>query len=218
MNKIIPSLLTVLLTTNLVACSSTSTTTESSTTSTSTSEEVVGDYETSISSELTDETTEIFTKGTEGMTGATYSPVALLATQIVSGTNYRFLATCKQFLQDESEETETYAIVEIYEDLKGNVELKSIINSEFETYLGEGLTGGWTAAESTELTEEASKAFEATKEDSKTSALVFLATQVVSGTNYRILCEKDDTYYIETIYEDLNGNYEVTDTQTFDQE
>ncbi len=218
MNKIIPSILTVLLTTNLVACASTSTTTPESSTTSTTEEEIVGAYDTATSPVLTDETKEIFEKGAEGMTGATYTPVALLATQLVSGTNYRFLATCKPFLKDDSEAIETYAIVEIYENLQGEVELKEVINSEIETYFAEGLTGGWSQPDTPELTEEAAKACEATKEDSKTSYLALLATQVVSGTNYRILCEKDGTYSIETIYEDLNGNYEVTETETFNAE
>lgn len=49
--------------------------------------------------------------------------------------------------------------------------------------------------------------------------LVLLGTQVVAGTNYRILCRGSavvpdpvPTYEIITVYEDLNGNAEITDT------
>ncbi len=55
------------------------------------------------------------------------------------------------------------------------------------------LMGGWTAAEETEVTEDVQKAFDAVTEkllgvDYEPVAL--LATQVVSGTNYCILCKK----------------------------
>lgn len=49
--------------------------------------------------------------------------------------------------------------------------------------------------------------------------LVLLGTQIVAGTNYRILCRGSavvpdpvPTYEIITVYEDLNGNAEITDT------
>lgn len=83
----------------------------------------------------------------------------------------------------------------------------------------EELVGGWQKAESSELTDEARAAFEkATKGlvgvDYKPVAL--LGTQVVAGTNYRILCEATVVYpgaetqkVVMTIYEDLDGNASI---------
>ena len=41
---------------------------------------------------ITDELNDIFNKALEGLLGAKYEPVELLATQVVNGINYKFLA------------------------------------------------------------------------------------------------------------------------------
>ena len=88
-----------------------------------------------------------------------------------------------------------------------------------EDEAGEELAGGWQKPESTELTDEAKAAFEKATEglvgvDYKPVAL--LGTQVVAGTNYRILCEATVVYpgaetkeVVMTIYEDLDGNASI---------
>lgn len=81
--------------------------------------------------------------------------------------------------------------------------------------------GGWTAPESPEITQEiqalCDKAFEGLLGVNYVPA-VLLGTQIVSGTNYRILFlatpvspEAKETYAIGTIYEDLEGNVELTE-------
>lgn len=72
---------------------------------------------------LTDELKEMFNTALEGLLGATYEPVELIATQVVSGTNYKFLASGSKTTKPVVEGT--YYIT-IYKDLQGTVELKDI--------------------------------------------------------------------------------------------
>ena len=86
---------------------------------------------------------------------------------------------------------------------------------------GGEIAGGWTKADSPAITEDFRKVF-----DNATQALTgmqyipvaYLASQVVAGTNHRVLCKATatvpdaaTTYAIVTVYEDLNGNAEITE-------
>lgn len=74
---------------------------------------------------ITPELQTVFDKAFEGMVGASYKPIKLLGTQVVSGTNYRFLA--EQTLVTADAETKK-VVVEIYEDLQGNVSVTEIVD------------------------------------------------------------------------------------------
>lgn len=217
MNKYTKQLIALLASTTLVACSS-----QKAQSAFSVSQEdeskIIGGYTVVDSPEITDEIQTICDKGLEGMVGATYTPIALLSTQVVSGTNYRVLLAVKPVVSDEEEATETYSIATFYENLDGEVELKSMPETDIETYTTDDLVGGWTKASSPVMTAEAQNAFTSVNKDSSATAIALLSTQVVSGTNYHILCEDDDTYSVQTIYEDLKGNCELTNTETFPEE
>ena len=88
---------------------------------------------------------------------------------------------------------------------------------------GTGLVGAFTDAESPVITDEFRKVF-----DKATETLTgvdyepyaYLASQVVAGTNHLVLCKATPTvpdavttYALVTVYEDLNGNAEITDIQ-----
>lgn len=73
---------------------------------------------------VTDDARKAFDKAMEGFVGVDYSPVALLSTQIVSGTNYCFL--CEATVVYPGAET-SYALVYIYEDLQGNAKITEIV-------------------------------------------------------------------------------------------
>ena len=85
--------------------------------------EVVGGYVDVEDGTLTNELKDIFNKALEDLTGATYEPQELVATQVVAGTNYKFLANGTKTTNPVTKGT--YYIT-IYEDLQGNVELKDI--------------------------------------------------------------------------------------------
>ncbi|MBQ6319752.1 MAG: hypothetical protein IJI23_08250 [Lachnospiraceae bacterium] len=87
----------------------------------------------------------------------------------------------------------------------------------------EVLLGGWEMAdhEAGDLPEDAQKAFDAAKDklsDGEYTPVSLLATQVVAGKNYCILCQvkpKDATeqkWTLVYIYADLQGNAEIMNT------
>lgn len=69
---------------------------------------------------LTEAETDLFRKVTHGMTGVSYTPQSV-ATQVVAGTNYRFVCTAKTATRN----PETYqAEVIVYQPLPGQGEAK----------------------------------------------------------------------------------------------
>ena len=77
--------------------------------------------------------------------------------------------------------------------------------------------GGWEIPAETVLTEEAQNAFDLAfdgAEDQQYEPEALLATQLVAGRNYCILCRnqepaENDLYVLVYIYEDLKGNAEI---------
>lgn len=87
--------------------------------------EIVGGWAAAEVTEITPDELAVFDKVFEGWTGVGYTPVMLLGTQVVAGTNYAFL--CKGTTVTETPVTSWY-IVYIYEDLEGNANLEGIVN------------------------------------------------------------------------------------------
>ncbi len=83
------------------------------------------------------------------------------------------------------------------------------------------IVGGWSSPDSVKLTDEATNALKKATEKlagGTYEPIALLGTQVVAGTNYRILCTftpategADASYTIVTVYEDLEGNAEITE-------
>ena len=69
-----------------------------------------------------------FDKAMEQLVGAEYTPVALLATQVVAGTNYCILCQVTPVVPDA---VPTWALVYIYADLEGNAEILNV----YELYI-----------------------------------------------------------------------------------
>ena len=185
---------------------------------------LVGAYEPPESPVITDDIRKICEKGFADLEGAVYEPVALIGTQVVAGTNYCILFRTTPVVPDAKE---TYALGYLYEDLEGNVEVTDIVNSSVETNIAddEEITGGWMQPDSPEMTDEVNEAFTKAAKDLEGASytpLAYLSSQVVAGTNYCIFCEKQDSsadaekqYVFVYIYEDLNGNAEMTDVIGF---
>ncbi len=223
MKKIIGFLLSVLMTGNLICCQGVAANKEAKTLKAQ--ETLAGAYQQPESPEITEEIKAICDKAFEDLLGATYEPVALLGTQVVAGTNYCILFICTPVVPDAEG---TYTIGYLYEDLQGNVECTDLVDSSVSTELNDGM-GSFTQPGSPEITEEVKAVFEKamekkTKEEIETeyTPIALLSTQVVAGTNYRILCtasneekeeEEEETYVMLTIYEDLSGNAEVIDKE-----
>lgn len=69
-----------------------------------------------------------FDKAVEQLDGATYTPVALLSTQVVAGTNYCILCQITPVVPDP---VPTWALVYIYADLQGKAEIMNV----YELYI-----------------------------------------------------------------------------------
>ncbi len=92
-------------------------------------EPLEGGWTTQEPTELTAEQKALFEKAMNGLTGVSYTPVSYLGSQVVAGTNHRFL--CKaQTVVPGAEEREV--VITIYEDLEGNAEITAIEDVESE--------------------------------------------------------------------------------------
>lgn len=170
------------------------------------------------------EAMEAFQKATNGLTGYSYEVISVLGSQVVGGTNYAYLCKGKMVVPDASP---VYLLLYVNEDLSGNAEIlgtKDIFSGSEE-----GMTGGFSLnTESTELKEntKVNTAFEKALEGFtgvSYEPIAYLGSQVVSGTNYAVLCfEKASTASSETklsiltIYEDLEGKAEILSTEEVD--
>lgn len=178
-----------------------------------------------ISSTLTAEEQAIFDKAIEGITGVGYDPVAVIATQVVSGTNRAYL--CRGTLVTPGG-GQCWYIVTVYENLQGDVEIREIKEFDFSNPIyatGEAdgmVLGGWQIVEPTavmiptEAAEALAKATEGTLGYEYTP-IALLGTQLVSGTNYRILAygapvtpDAQGTLHVLDVYMSLDGTAELT--------
>ena len=73
--------------------------------------------------ELPEGAQEAFDKATENLDGAEYTPVALLATQVVAGVNYCILCQITPVVPDAESH---WSLVYIYADLQGNAEIMNV--------------------------------------------------------------------------------------------
>lgn len=226
MKKIIALMITGIMIFALAACSSQK---ETEVVITEKDEEeetqLDGGWSRAESPEITDEVRELLNKATEGYDGPAYTPIAYIGSQVVAGTNHKILCGVTPVVPDA---VTTYAIVVLYEDLNGNVEMIDYMDSEAEVEElpdSEGMTGGWSAVEPPVMTDEAKAALKKAVENlvgAEYEPVALLATQIVAGTNYSILCEvtpvtpdAETGYVIVHVYEDLDGNAEITDTFDF---
>ena len=168
-----------------------------------------------------------FEKAMEGFVGVGYTPVALLGTQVVAGTNYAIL--CKATTVTAAPETSLKVLI-IYADLEGNASITDILDFNLTDYTdgsteisAEMLAGGWFVPEEfsvVNLPADAGAAFTKATEGfvgNNLEPLALLGTQVVAGTNYAILChsslvtaEPVNGIVVVTIYADLSGNATIT--------
>ena len=80
---------------------------------------------------LTDEENAVFEKALEGLVGVGYTPVATLATQVVAGTNYAFLALGTTVTAEPV--THLY-VINVYADLQGNATVNNICGIDLTTF------------------------------------------------------------------------------------
>jgi len=183
---------------------------------------ISGSWKRASSPELTSKVRNLFAQAFKDLEGASYTPAALLATRTTtSGTQYRILAKMTIVVPGAEEQ---YVVVTLNRNWLGQTALLDISDSIAPTDLppvgdDEPATGGWQEVEFPAMTEDAAVAFR-----KATDGLVgvdyvpvaLLSTQVVAGTNYRILCEATTVYpgaemhyVVMTIYEGLDGSASI---------
>ncbi len=187
---------------------------------------IAGGYTDAASPVVPDDVKAVFDKAAATLTGVGYEPVAYLGSQVVAGTNHLLL--CKA-TPTTAEPKTTYALVTLFEGLNGEAEITDISNSDVEAPAPADaenpMAGAYAEPATPEVSPEAQKALTAALEglDGATyEAKALLGTQVVSGTNYLMLCKitpvtqnPQPHYSIVTVYEDLEGKASITDTHDF---
>lgn len=78
--------------------------------------------------EIPQEVLDAFNKAIEGLEGCTYEPIALLASQVVSGMNYCLLCRLTVVYPDAQP---TYALVYVYQSIEGACELARVEDITF---------------------------------------------------------------------------------------
>lgn len=166
-----------------------------------------------------------FDQAMEGFLGVGYTPVAYLGSQVVAGRNYAYL--CKATVITAQPVTKL-AVVKVYCDLQGNASILDIADIGPDNFVTEPqdsnvpLCGGWTI--STEgraaLPENVQTAFDTAVADllgKSYTPLAFLASQVVAGRNYAVLCANkpvvpNATVSLElvVVYAALDGSARIT--------
>lgn len=152
--------------------------------------------------------------------GADFEALGLVATQVVSGANYMYLV----YGTDKGTEDPGYYFMTVYEDTKGNDSVIGtvaidIANIQTAAPLGKGATGAWAVRGSGKPgmlpDENAQASFDAINNgDVMYNPVALLATQLVSGSNYKALCIGNDmNLYVVTWYRDLKGNASLTSAE-----
>lgn len=171
---------------------------------------------------------EAFEKAMKQYNGIEMEPVVLLASQVVSGKNYSFLAKTK-----DSKDFSWFVVV-VYEDLKGDAKITSagaidINDIKVGNAIPENVLGGWEpmpVSNAVTLPEDIwSKFWQASEAyvGVNLNPLALLASQVVSGANYLILCAGNtvtanpvEGLYVVTLYVDAQGKAQFTNVDVFD--
>lgn len=167
-----------------------------------------------------------FNKALEGLVGCKYEPIALIGSQVVAGTNYCIL--CKTTPVYPNAES-SYVLLYIYADLAGNAEITDEKDFAETNDSGEPVTGGLEMNQgdaSVEKNADVKAAFDKALDGlvgCSYETVAYIGSQVVSGTNYSILCRTtpvcpnaESVFSMVTIYVDLNGSAELTDVTDLD--
>ena len=183
---------------------------------------------------LPDEVQTAFDKAAEKFTGSDLKPVVYAASQVAAGTNYMIL--CEAATTTEAPDI-SYQMVVVYADPDGNAEITQIKEFVLTEYTEgdsaeistEKLTGGWEVAEdrsSVVIPQDVKDVFDkatGSLDGNDLEPAALLGTQVVEGTNYAFLCfstlQTEETIrgiQVVTVYEDPDGNAEVTNICTVD--
>lgn len=162
-----------------------------------------------------------FEKATAGLTGYTYTPVALIGSQVVAGTNYCILCNAAPVTPNAES---TYVLLYIFADLNGGAEITGTKDFAAASDSSEPIVGGLEMNQgetAVEQNADVKAAFDKALDGlvgCSYEPVAYLGSQVVAGTNYLLLCRTTpvvpnavSAFSLVTIYADLSGNAELTD-------
>lgn len=234
MKKAIVLLSVLCLSASFAACGSSSASSgaPSDASSQSASSETVGGWTQpeSFTGTLSSEASAAFDKAKENYDNKALTKVQQLGSQVVAGTNYMIL--CNDM------EESRWKVAVVYEDLFGNAEISKVTDLDVGKYADkdgeageQGLAGGWSIYEDPEGTqgdipEDAAAAFADALEGltgANYKPVICLGTQLVSGTNYAILCYQTlvipdpvTNLAIVYVYQPLDGSAEILNIYPLD--
>lgn len=192
---------------------------------------IVGGWETVLASQdknMQEDVVNYFNDAKGTYAGLNLDLVALLGKQVVAGNNYMYLA---KGYQPGEEAKATYKVVIVYHDLEGKNTITKVNDFDYIKYVNENIdanneevTGGWEVESSGRpytIFEESEYTFYDKATETLTGMnfkpVALLGKQLVAGNNYAVLCygaatvpDAKENVYVLTIYEDLQGNAEVT--------
>lgn len=183
---------------------------------------MVGGWSAAESTTVTEKHRQYFKDAINPINGYFYEPVALLGTQVVSGVNYVFL--CKSTLDDKAG-PKPMKLTYVYVNTSGEAKFMGDKNVTLTGTDGEQKPGGWAYTKDPTVTADIQKIVEKasqTRLGANYEAIAYLGSQVVAGTNHAILVKstpviKDSkgagSFLIITVYENLDGKCEITDTK-----
>ena len=180
---------------------------------------------------LSEEQATAFELATAELTGASYTPLACIGSQVVAGRNYAYL--CKSTLVT-NPPVSSLCVIKVYQDLEGNASILDVTDINVEDYTenseidfaADNLAGGWMpTTEAGKLPEEVQAAFDKATEELTGvgyTPLCLMGSQVVAGSNYAILCtatqvtaEPASALAVVTVYADLQDGAEITSIAGF---
>ena len=174
-------------------------------------------------SRLTDDEQKIFDEAMTEMQGLDYQGIAVIATQVVSGTNRAYLAYGGQ-----KDQAKGFAVIVVYTNLQGESVMNSLAaidptDLHIKEATGEKLLGGWEGVTSGKAwmlpSENAQASFEKLflTDDDMRNPIALLNTQVVSGVNYLAMdVDKQGNVYLSKWYNSLDDNAEVLEDGVLD--
>ena len=180
---------------------------------------------------LSEEQATAFELATAELTGASYTPLACIGSQVVAGRNYAYL--CKSTLVT-NPPVSSLCVIKVYQDLEGIASILDVTDINVEDYTenseidfaADNLAGGWMpTTEAGKLPEEVQAAFDKATEELTGvgyTPLCLMGSQVVAGSNYAILCtatqvtaEPASALAVVTVYADLQDGAEITSIAGF---
>ena len=184
---------------------------------------------------FSDDAFETFNNAMKKLEGEELTPIVLLGTQVVSGTNYRYLCLEKNQGDPTIMESDPYSyqVVTVYKDLNGEANITDFYGVDVNEFVGqsidtvyESLVGGWTVnheIEGSNIDPVIVDAFtKATKDDdfTYTPMIVFARQKSDKVNGYAILALQEEnqeySFQVLSISADDKENAKLLNKAFFD--